>query len=180
MTQGPGSQLPGSGCEEQMHRISRLVFLSSLKRELHMRGIVLLERWKRKFIETYQRLLKWAAAWQYQQKWPVRPEKTQISLGIRTDWWESSLCAQRVAKDPMFLHADNEDSDQIGLMPRLIWVFAGRTGLFVVGFVMLRPKCWIQHNRITHNWNKKVFYFLLQSNKNQVSSRTSSCFHHFF
>ena len=38
-----------------------------------------------------------------------------------------SLCAQWVAKDPSFLHADNEDSDQIGWKPRLIWVFAWRT-----------------------------------------------------
>ena len=40
---------------------------------------------------------------------------------------ESSLCAQLVAKDPSFLRADSEDSDQTGRMPRLIWVFAGRT-----------------------------------------------------
>ena len=57
----------------------------------------------------------------------VRPAKTQISLGIRPVWSESSLCAQWVAKGPSFLHADSEDSDQTGLMPRLIWVFAGRT-----------------------------------------------------
>ena len=30
---------------------------------------------------------------------------------------------------------DTEDSDQTGRMPRLIWVFAGRTGHFV-GFDM--------------------------------------------
>ena len=64
----------------------------------------------------------------------VRPAKTQISLGIRSVWSESSLCAQWVAKDPRFLHADSEDSDQTGWMPRLIWVFAGRTHF--VGFVM--------------------------------------------
>ena len=40
---------------------------------------------------------------------------------------QSSLCAQWVAKDPWFLHADSKDSDQTGRMPRLIWVFAGRT-----------------------------------------------------
>ena len=68
-------------------------------------------------------------------KWFVRPAKTQISLGIRLVWSESSLCAQWVAKDPSFLHADSEDSDQTGRMPRLIWVFAGRTCHFV-GFVM--------------------------------------------
>ena len=47
-------------------------------------------------------------------------------------WSESSLCAQWVAKDPSFLHADSEDSDQTGRMPRLIWVFAGRTVILLV------------------------------------------------
>ena len=42
-------------------------------------------------------------------KWHVRQAKTQISLGIRPVWSESSLCAQWVAKDPSFLHADSED-----------------------------------------------------------------------
>ena len=32
---------------------------------------------------------------------------------------QSSLCAQWVAKGPSFLHADSEDSDQTGRMPRL-------------------------------------------------------------
>ena len=62
----------------------------------------------------------------------VRPAKTQISLGIRLVWSESSLCAQWVAKDPSFLHADHEDSDQTGRMPRLIWVFVGRTATLLV------------------------------------------------
>ena len=62
----------------------------------------------------------------------VRPAKTQISLGIRPVWSESSLCTQWVAKDPSFLHADSEDSDQTGRMPRLIWVFAGRTATLLV------------------------------------------------
>ena len=57
----------------------------------------------------------------------VRPAKTQISLGIRPVWSESLLCAQWVAKDPSFLHADSEDSDQTGRMPWLIWVVAGHT-----------------------------------------------------
>ena len=70
-------------------------------------------------------------------KMTVHPAKTQISLDILPVWSESSLCAQRVAKDPSFLHADSEDSDQTGQMPRLIWVFAGHTSHFV-GFVMRR------------------------------------------
>ena len=69
----------------------------------------------------------------------VRQAKTQISLGIRPVWSESSLCAHWVAKDPSFLHADSEDSDQTGRMPRLSWVFAGHTCHFV-GFVMRRLK----------------------------------------
>ena len=70
-------------------------------------------------------------------KWHVRPAKTQISLGICPVWSESSLCTQWVAKDPSFLHADSEDSDQTGRMPRLIWVVAVRACLFV-DFVMRR------------------------------------------
>ena len=62
----------------------------------------------------------------------VRPAKTQISLCIRPVWSESSLCAQWLAKDPSFLHADSEDSDQTGRMPRLMWVFAGRTVILLV------------------------------------------------
>ena len=62
----------------------------------------------------------------------VRPAKTQISLGIRPVWSESSLCAQWVAKDPSFLHADSKDSDQTGRILRLIWVFAGRTATLLI------------------------------------------------
>ena len=82
----------------------------------------------------------------------VRPAKTQISLGIRAVWSEHSLCAKWVAKIPSFLHADSEDSDQTGRMPRLIWVSAGCTlillvlswcgsfeDVYVVGYV----SCWL-------------------------------------
>ena len=41
-----------------------------------------------------------------------------------------------VAKDTMFLHAGSEGSDQTGRMPRLIWIFSGRTGHFVVLVVL--------------------------------------------
>ena len=73
-------------------------------------------------------------------KWHVHPVKTKMSLGIRPVWSKSSQCAQWEVKDPSFLHADSEDSDQTGRMPRLIWVFAGRTCHFV-GFVMRRLIC---------------------------------------
>ena len=78
----------------------------------------------------------------------VRPAKTQISLGLRPVWSESSLCTQWVVKDPSFLHMDSEDSDQIGRMPMLIGVFAVRRAHFV-GFLM--------------RWLKYVTLFLAQA-----------------
>ena len=47
----------------------------------------------------------------------------------------------------MFLHADSEDSNQTGRMPRLIWGFDMRTGYFV-GFV----KRWLIYEKT------KVFF----------------------
>ena len=85
-------------------------------------------------------------------KWHVRPAKTQISLGIRPVWSESSLCAQWVAKDPSFIHADGEYADLTERMPRLIWVFAGRTHHFV-GFVMRR----LNYRILSHVIRKPVF-----------------------
>ena len=64
-------------------------------------------------------------------KW-VRPAKTQISLGIRPVWSESSLSAWRCLWSLAIHWAHSEDSDQTGWMPRLIWVFAGRTLILLV------------------------------------------------
>ena len=64
-----------------------------------------------------------------QCSWVASRQKN--SLGIRSVWSESSLCAHWVVKDPRFLKAYSEVSDQTGRMPRLIWGFAGRKGLFV-------------------------------------------------
>ena len=58
---------------------------------------------------------------------------------------QSSLCVQWVAKNTSFPHADSEDSDQTGRMPRLIWGFAGRTCHFA-GFVMRRFKSSQNHD----------------------------------
>ena len=75
-----------------------------------------------------------------QTKCSEHQAKTQIRLGGSAQWpvWsDSSLCAQWIAKDPRYIHATGEDSDQTGRMLRLIWVFPGRTCHFI-GFVMLR------------------------------------------
>ena len=68
--------------------------------------------------------------WQNQQN-ECAPSEDQISLGICPVWSESSQCTQWIAEDPRFPHADSEDSDQTGWMPRLIWVFAGHTAILL-------------------------------------------------
>ena len=84
--------------------------------------------------------IKWASAWQNKQN-DLCAQRRLRSAWASAQTYQSSLCAQSVAKDPMFLHADSEGSDQTGRMPRLICVFAGRirVGHFV-GFVVLRLK----------------------------------------
>ena len=68
------------------------------------------------------------------------------SYRIQVDPWDKLLlmlggpkppsCGQRRLwsdwADPSFLHADSEDFDQTKRMPRLIWVFAGRTVTLLV------------------------------------------------
>ena len=65
-------------------------------------------------------------------KMSVPPAKTQISLGIRPVWSKSSLSAWRKLWSLATHWAHSEDSDQTGRMPRLIWVFAGRTVTLLV------------------------------------------------
>ena len=86
-------------------------------------------------------------------KWHVRPAKTQISLGIRPVWSESSLCAEWVAKDPSFPHVDSEDAGQTGRMPRLIWVFAGRTVILLGAESFCHEAAHIDHLLHLVNWN---------------------------
>ena len=93
---------------------------------------------------------------------------------------QSSLCAQSVAKDPSFLHADNEDSDQTGRIPRLIWVFAGHTCHFV-GFVMRRDlllfSCSFTSSaeRRNKDENQVVAHFRIELISSENSSSQISC-----
>ena len=98
------------------------VWFPSAGIQFNIRIIVQNFRYKRQFEPRHNKT----------NKMSVRQAKTRISLGIRSVWSESSLCAQWVAKDPMFLHADSGDSDQTGRMPKLIWVFGGRTLILLV------------------------------------------------
>ena len=61
-----------------------------------------------KWLSLGQFLTKMRQSMTKPTKWPVRPANTPISLGICPVWSESSLCAQRIAKDPRLLHADSE------------------------------------------------------------------------
>ena len=65
-------------------------------------------------------------------KWHVRQAKTQISLGICPVWSESLMSARRKLGSLATHWAHSEDSDQIGRIPRLIWVFTGRTLILLV------------------------------------------------
>ena len=55
-----------------------------------------------------------------------------LSSGIRPVWSESSLSAWRKLGSLATHWAPSEDSDQTGRMPRLSWVFAGRTVILLV------------------------------------------------
>ena len=77
-------------------------------------------------------ILKYEPPHDKTNKVSVHPAKTQISLGIRPVWSETSLSAWRKLGSLAIHLAHSEDSDQTGRMPRLIWVFAGRTATLLV------------------------------------------------
>ena len=91
-------------------------------------------------------------------KWHVRPAKTQISLGIRPVWQESSLSAWRKLGSLAAHWVHSEDSDQTGWKPRLIWVFAGRT---VILFVL--------------SWGGSNYTYMYRNIINKGSSSKSKC-----
>ena len=90
----------------------------------------------------------------------MRPAKFQISLGIRRVWSESSLCAQCVAKDLSFLHADSEDSDR--------WAHS-----YFVGLVMSRLKCYCRRKSMQEK--KKICNGCSVRIDNSVTRQGSWC-----
>ena len=112
-------------------------------------------------------------------KWPVRPAKTQISLGICPVWSESSLSAWRKLGFLATHWAHCKDSDQTGRMPRLIGVFAGRTLILLV----LSCRCSImfvkETNQISSWKSAKLHAFLTKgaySNINRLCQTESAVF----
>ena len=105
----------------------------------------------------------WAAPWQNQQC-GCAPAKTQISLGIRPVWSESSLSTWGKLGSLATHWMHSEDSDQTGRMPRLIWVFAGRTHF--VGFVM----SWLISICLLYHVFCCCFYWNFTARRNYLTS----------
>ena len=102
-------------------------------------------------------------------KWSA-PSEDSDQPGHLPSLIRAFLCTQWVAKDPILLQADSEDSDQTG-RPRLTWVFAGRTCHFV-GFVLeqLILKIPIGYNAWFNTW-RLVWQLMVRS----LVMVTSSC-----
>ena len=80
--------------------------------------------------------------WFLSELWQNQQNYMCAQRSLRSAWAsaqsdQSSLSAWRSIGSLATQWAHSEDSDQTGRMPRLIWVFAGRTG-HLVGFVMSR------------------------------------------
>ena len=86
--------------------------------------------------------LIWSSAWQNQQN-DLCAQRRLRSAWASAQSDQSSLSAWRNIGPLTIYWVLSEDTDQTGRMPRLIWVFAGRTDNFV-GFVMRRltSHCW--------------------------------------
>ena len=95
-------------------------------------------------IQTW-RIIKWATTWQNQQS-DVRPAKTQISLGIRPVWSESSLSAWRKLRSLAIHSAHSEESDQTGRMLRLIclrWAHTHFVSFVLTWLKWFRYPCYV-------------------------------------
>ena len=98
-------------------------------------------------------------------KWHVRQAKSQVSLDVRADWPESSLSAWRRIGSLATQWAHSEDSDQIGRMPRLIWVFARRIVFccfWSVSLALYRKSATVKNN-VNHEavtcWKQQERYY---------------------
>ena len=81
-------------------------------------------------------LQKWTATWQNQQT-ECSPSEDSDQPGHPPSLIRVFACVQWVAKDPSFLHADSEDSEQTAQFDlSLRWAHS-----HIVGFVMSRLKC---------------------------------------
>ena len=105
------------------------------------------------------------------KKVSVRPAKTQIRLGIRLVWLESSLSAWRSLGSLATHWAHSEDSDQSGRMLRLIWVFAGRK--FIVLVLSCRGSYYHYFRMVYSPAPESHYIYFLGSRKKSVKNWTT-------
>ena len=91
----------------------------------------LIMHFQRSLLDDTLPILNWATSWQNQQN-VLCAQRILRSACASAQSDQSSQCAQWVAEDTMFLHAESEGSDQIVRMPWLIWVSAVRTVILLV------------------------------------------------
>ena len=87
----------------------------------------------------------------------------KLSTFQRCGFFQSPLCAQRVAKDPSFLHADSKNSDQTGWMPRLICLCWAHM-----------PFCWFCHEA-AHMYYQLDHYECAPSEDSDQTGRMPLC-----
>ena len=76
-------------------------------------------------------LFIWAATWQNQQS-DCAPSEDSDQPGHTPSLIRVFAVCLMGTNDRSFLHVHSKDSDLTGWMPRLIWVFAGRTLILLV------------------------------------------------
>ena len=112
----------------------------------------ILKSWETRHLQWESSCYIWAATSQNQQRLRSAWAATQSD--------QSLLCPQRVAMDPMSLHAASKDSDKTGWMARLNGVFAGCTS-HSVGFVM----SWLISKKLHHRNLKVHMLSILKTDK---------------
>ena len=112
---------------------------------------------------------QWAATWQNQQSQSVRQAKTQISLGIRLVWSESSLSAWRKL-----------GSLATHWAPRLIWAPLGAHSFYWFCYVaapmfllvFFSHKRLIAHQYSIKAWLLRIHFFSSSKSSEQTNTHT--------
>ena len=129
--------------EKKLYKVgTRLLFCIPIWKYINSKGKELVS--KKSILSPFRVDPFWESS-KTDLNWVVVHENASIVCTWTSAWQnkQNDICAQRrlrsawasahwIPKDPSFLYADSEDSDQTGRMPRLLWVFAGRTCNFVL------------------------------------------------
>ena len=107
--------------------------------------------------------MNWAVAWQNQQNGMCAQQRLRSAWASAqsdqgcTGWSEFSLCAQWIAKEPSFLHADSEDwSDWADAQAHLSLCWAHK------------PFCWFYREAAQFTWREMDYRSASHSNPGQT------------